>query len=79
MVGNEGRSWQHYDWITTVASILHRGERWIAQVYKHGSRKSRMFDTKTAAKAWAAKMEAELERADARGYASAGGDMASTD
>jgi integrase len=40
-----------------MASILKKGERWRAEVFRQGVRKAKTFDTKTEAKNWAARQE----------------------
>lgn len=43
-----------------MASVLKRGDKWIAQVFKKGVRKSATFSTKGRAQAWATQIEAEI-------------------
>ena len=43
-----------------MASVRKRGKKWVAEVYKAGVRKSKSFDTKGQASAWAAQFEAEV-------------------
>jgi integrase len=43
-----------------MASIQKHGDKWRAQVYKNGVRASTVWDSKQAAKDWAARKEAEL-------------------
>jgi len=48
-----------------VASLTRHGKKWRAQVYHRGVRRSKVFGTQKAARAWAAREEAQLhERAD---------------
>jgi integrase len=50
-----------------MASIVRRGERWVAYVSRKGARASRTFDTKSAAAIWAKRTEQELDLQAARG------------
>ncbi len=43
-----------------MATLVKRGKRWTAQVYKRGIRKAKTFDTKGQASAWATQTEAEI-------------------
>lgn len=43
-----------------MANLRKRGKRWRAEVYRHGVRESRSFDTKAQAAAWALQREAEV-------------------
>lgn len=43
-----------------MATLAKRGKRWTAQVFKHGIRKAKTFDTKGQASAWATQTEAEI-------------------
>jgi integrase len=43
-----------------MASIIKRGDKWIAQVFKLGVRKAASFPTKGKAQAWATQIEAEI-------------------
>ena len=53
-----------------MAVIRKRGERWYAQLNKQGVRKAKTFDTKSAAKLWATRLEAEIDVGQASGYVS---------
>jgi integrase len=44
-----------------MATFRKRNNSWRAEVYKNGKRKSASFDTKAQAKAWAAKVESEID------------------
>jgi integrase len=50
-----------------MASIIKRGSRWRAMIRKNGIGESRSFDTKSAAKTWAGRREAEIEGNISRG------------
>lgn len=56
-----------------MATYTRRGDRWLAQIYKRGVRKAKTFDTKTMARTWATRMEAEIEAGAASGRLSARG------
>jgi len=43
-----------------MATLIKRGKRWTAQVFKLGIRKAKTFDTKGQASAWATHTEAEI-------------------
>lgn len=45
-----------------MASIQKYGDRWRVQVFKHGHRKSAVWDTKRQAQEWAVRTEAALSR-----------------
>ena len=44
-----------------MATFRKRNNSWRAEVYKNGIRKSASFDTKAQAKAWAAKVESDID------------------
>lgn len=44
-----------------MASISRHKDRWRAQVYRHGLRQTKVFDTKREAQAWAIRKERELD------------------
>jgi integrase len=44
-----------------MASIRKHGKKWRAEVYKHGTRRSKVLATKAQAMAWAVDVERELE------------------
>jgi integrase len=50
-----------------MASILHRGDRWRALVRKSGTTKCETFGTRSAAVAWAKKIEQQIDELQASG------------
>lgn len=43
-----------------MASIIKRGDKWVAQIFKKGVRKSATFPTKGKAQAWATQLESQI-------------------
>lgn len=43
-----------------MASIIKRGDKWVAQIFKHGIRKAATFPTKGKAVAWATHIESQI-------------------
>lgn len=58
-----------------MASITKSGARWRAQVYKNGRRRSKSFESKVAAKSWAARTETELAEGKAASEGMTFGDL----
>ena len=50
-----------------MATIRARGKRWQAEVYRHGQRRAKSFDTKSEARAWAAREVTAIDVLHAKG------------
>lgn len=50
-----------------MATIRQRGKKWQAEVYRLGQRRAKSFDSKSAAKYWASRTEAELTERHGKG------------